>query len=177
MILFLDLETTGLDPDRDSVLEIACILTDDKFVKLRTFATVVKYDLATTHPVSPIVVHMHTMNGLWRDCFAATGNIQSIDSEAASWLQRMSGDHPVHLAGNSIHFDRSFMAVHMPNTLALLHYRQIDTSSINELARRCWPDVYESRPAPQKGHRALADATEAWNTAVYYANRLSPVPA
>lgn len=180
MILFLDLETTGFDPRTDRVLEVAAILTDDKLVKIDEFTTVVRLDPATHRTfIDPVVVKMHTVNGLWNSCLADdAAPVETVDELLTQWIN-LHRDFsaspltttldPIYLAGNSIHFDRAFMTVHMPKALGLLHYRQIDISSLNEFAKRCWPEVYNRRPAPGHGHRALADADESWRTAIHYA--------
>jgi oligoribonuclease len=161
MILFLDLETTGLNPQRDRIVEVAAVLmADDLSGEKLTYEQSVAL-ARDAGPVDPYVVRMHTASGLWARIFDDSrppSTIEEVDANLATWVEAKGG-RGAQLAGNSIHFDRAFMAVHMPKTLALLHYRQIDVSSFNEVARRFWPEAYASRPgaAAPPAHRALAD--------------------
>lgn len=178
MILFLDLETTGLDPKTNRILEVACVLTNDQLERLTRAELFVKFtgDLNTA-PVHPRVVEMHTVNGLWAECLSdAALTIDVVDARLAEWL-RNNGANPtanaeIYLAGNSIHFDRAFMSEWLPKTLACLHYRQIDLSSVNEMAKRFWPYAYETRPKGKEGHRAMADCLESLELARHYAKAL-----
>lgn len=170
MILFLDLETTGLDPKRDHIIEVAVIATTDGMHKIGEFSWVVPLP-EDASPIHPRVVEMHTTSGLWQAVFATKHvTIADVDSVLADLIRQWKGDGECYLAGNSVHFDRAFMVEHMPRSLAHLHYRQIDVSSLNEMAKRFGPKMYADRPAPQKGHRALADALESLDTARHYAS-------
>lgn len=190
MLLYLDLETTGLDPKNDAVLEVAAIvMSDDLRTEISRFSSVIAWD-ATKHkrPIDPYVVAMHTHNGLWAECLAAKpctagfGTRADIDSALYQFLTRSDvWDYqaaPVvawNLAGNSIHFDREFMREWFPLSFALLHHRQLDVSSLNELARRVWPDVHAKRPGAggASAHRAMADAEQSIAITRHYVERLA----
>lgn len=169
MILFLDLETAGLRPTQDSILEVGVILTDDALVELARFHRVLA-DVG-----DPFVRTMHATNGLWEACAESKISVRQADSDLAELLERWKENRPgepILLAGNSVHFDRSFMAVDMTKSLKLLHYRQIDVSSLNEMALRFAWRWDRSRPKAPSIHRAMPDVEHSLETARYYAARM-----
>lgn len=206
MLAWIDLETTGLDPKADSVLEVACIITTDDLSEVARFSRVtgeaIRHDLAKVHPV---VIDMHSKNGLWVESMmagierrAGDGRLPEFRSggweiDRVDWAlskfirdtcfppQKFDGSppdkyYPPQLAGSTISFDREFLRHHLPKTLAELHYRNLDTSTLNEMARRYWPAVYSGRPAAGKdgAHRAVDDILVSIETARYYRTALTP---
>lgn len=141
--------------------------------------------------IDPVVVDMHRKNGLWFRCEHATTDIHATDIRLAALLAENSikdreyidektgltkkvRDH-AQLAGSTISFDREFMRVHMPVSESLLHYRNLDVSSINEIARRFWPEVFATRPRlPEAGHRALGDIEQSIAVLKHYIANISP---
>ena len=197
MLVFVDLETTGLDPHKHAVLEVAALITDDKLEEIARFQSVVGRPVDASgapvafHTADEFVRNMHTVNGLWddiRQAFSAAkyADLDEVDRSLAALIRlhavrvvtdekgRKSVERP-QLAGSTISFDRAFMKVHLPRAEAELHYRNLDVSSLNELARRFMPDVYKARPNnPNVAHRALEDALESLRVARYYARALDP---
>lgn len=167
MIAWIDLETTGLDPNDDDVLEVACIVTTDDLTEVARFERVV----AARRPFEALperVQEMHTKHGLWLRCVeAGAPELRQVEQELCEFLTA-AGAEGAQLGGNTISFDRAFMRVHLPRAEAMLHYRNIDCTTLNEIARRFWPRVYEGRPAPGHAHRAIADIEESIATLRYY---------
>lgn len=197
MIVWFDSETTGLSPKRDSILEVACIVTDDAFREVARFERVLSWRrdvaeaLANAQPcdiaglsnasgVDPVVIEMHQRNGLWAEVANATYSIARVDEELAAFIQDRAVkvvdgriDRP-QLAGSSVHFDATFLAIHMPQAHARLHYRQIDVTTINEIARRAWPTVHAGRPrSTGAAHRAMPDIEQSLAVARYYVEALT----
>lgn len=183
MLIFLDLETTGL-ADHDEILEVAAIAVDDSFEEKARFHRV--FNTAHTYAyqrMNPFVRDMHFKNGLWMESLrAAVDDTPDFIDVAFSGFIRDNcpavgeKDGPL-LAGNTISFDRRFIRRWMPETEKLLHYRMFDCSTINELAKRAWPALYEGRgKAPDAPHRAVYDVEESLKLARYYRYGLTPVP-
>lgn len=178
MLVWIDLETTGFDPGKEKILEVAAIVTDDSFNELGRWCEVVRpygWEVGFEQVVlEPTVYEMHRASGLLDAVAASTHRIRDTDEVLGNWIaafinNRNQGRAP-QLAGSSVHFDRSFMHVHLPKTLGRMHYRQLDVSSLNEMARRVWPAAYEARPrGGDKAHRALADIEQSIKLARYYA--------
>lgn len=159
---WIDLETTGLNPQTDRILEFAMVLTDDQ---LRPLAEPVVRALGLHRQavLDPFIVNMHTKSGLLAECFESTIDLGVVIAEAE---QRLDGagfgnfekkeDRPI-IAGSSIHFDKGFLQAHAPGFLDKFHYRLFDVSMLKEFARAYTPSVYESRPKPAMTHRALPD--------------------
>lgn len=161
MIVFLDLETTGLDPEYAVILELGMVVTDDELSEVGRRAWVLPFAESQHEALDPFILDMHTKSGLLAEC--AGGVVKprwQAEHEAVDWLESLAvvrGE--VQLGGNTIGFDRKFLGVYMPGLLHHFHYRSIDMSSVNELARRWNPAFYATRPqaAEGAGHRALAD--------------------
>ncbi|AWB84565.1 oligoribonuclease [Corynebacterium liangguodongii] len=169
-IVWIDLEMTGLDPERHVIVEVAALVTDaeltilDEGIDLVVHAT--EEQLAE---MDEVVVQMHSDNGLLADIKDSTVSIEEAE-EAVLGLVAKHCDpaHPAPLAGNSIATDRSFIRAHMPRLDAALHYRMIDVSTVKELSRRWFPHAYYKQPAKGMAHRALADIVESIRELDYY---------
>lgn len=171
--IFLDLETTGLDPDLCDILELALVVTDENFYPLYQMDTVFEYITAGYEGVSEIVVKMHEESGLWKECAKSEVMLQPVEEDILKALEELeipvNSQPPV---GNTIHFDRAFLKVYMPRLEAFFHYRNFDVSTITQFTERYLPDVFAGRPVPQKTHRALPDVYESIATLKYYQQRL-----
>ncbi len=181
MLAFLDLETCGLDVENDDILEVACVVTDDRLAEEVARYHAVVRTKRKFYELPEVVRDMHTKSGLWaevKDDKVAL-SIKQVDRALADFLR----EHAVkieqqdgrtnlvrpQLAGNGIHFDRGFMRRCLRRAEAELHHRQLDVTSINELMRRFCPSVYETRPRPtQSAHRAMDDVMESLSVARHY---------
>ena len=162
-LLFLDLETTGLDPDRDQILELAFILAHSDGLRPVTQG---EYLVKPLRPITMdlVVAEMHSTNGLLAKL--RYGNpVDVVEQEVIQMLHQgfdniPAGDMPqLVLAGSSVHFDKSFLRVQMPELHKLLHYRIFDLSTI-KTAYKCWvtsPDLPKLEEPNSKAHRAMTD--------------------
>jgi oligoribonuclease len=184
MLVWLDLEMTGLDPDRDVILEIATLVTDDELQLIAEGPDLVVHqpDDVLARMESP-VVEMHTRSGLVNMVRASTLDLEEAGQRTLEFI-RFWVPEPgtVPLCGNSIGTDRRFLATHLPEIEHHLHYRSIDVSSVKELVRRWHPEVMAARPHKVGSHRALDDIRESVEELRFYREaaflpRPAPAPA
>ena len=160
-LVWIDCEMTGLDIERDALIEIACLVTDAELNLLDDgIDLIIKPPAEALDQMSDVVRDMHTTSGLLADLPGGVTLAEAAEAVLAYVRQHVAEPRKVPLCGNSIATDRWFIARDMPELDAFLHYRMVDVSSIKELARRWYPRVYFASPAKHGGHRALADITE-----------------
>ncbi len=160
---------TGLDIDSDELVEIAVVITDyDLNIIDPGLDLIIKPNQASLENMNDFVRNMHETSGLINEI---PNGISAAEAETLVLeyvLQFIPAEQKAPLAGNSIGTDRAFLMKYMPRLDAQLHYRNVDVSSIKELARRWYPRVYFNAPAKDGGHRALADILESIRELAYY---------
>jgi oligoribonuclease len=168
-LVWIDCEMTGLDIERDALIEIACLVTDGELNILdEGVDVIIKPPPEAIDQMSDVVRTMHTTSGLLEE-LAGGVTIAEAQDIVLSYVQtHIKEPRRVPLCGNSIATDRWFIARDMPQLDHYLHYRMVDVSSIKELARRWYPRVYFASPAKRGGHRALADITESVQELRFY---------
>ena len=168
-LVWIDCEMTGLDIERDALIEIACLVTDAEVNLLdEGVDLVIKPPAEALKAMPEVVREMHTASGLLA---ALPGGITVAEAQdiVLGYVSGHVGEaRKVPLCGNSIATDRWFIARDMPELDAYLHYRMVDVSSIKELVRRWYPRVYYASPVKHGGHRALADILESVQELRYY---------
>jgi oligoribonuclease len=160
---------TGLNLDIDELVEIAVIVTDSELNPIHEgFDLVIKPNDSALENMGEFVTQMHTKSGLINE-IADGVSVGEAELKVLEYLQGLipEGQRPP-LAGNSIGTDRSFLTRYMPRLDDYLHYRNVDVSSIKELARRWYPRAYFNAPAKTGDHRALADIRESIRELAYY---------
>jgi len=160
---------TGLDIDSDELVEIAVVITDyDLNIIDPGLDLIIKPNPASLENMNDFVRNMHETSGLINEI---PNGISATEAETLVLeyvLKFIPADQNAPLAGNSIGTDRAFLTKYMPRLDNQLHYRNVDVSSIKELARRWYPRVYFNAPAKDGGHRALADILESIRELAYY---------
>ena len=162
MLVWMDLEMTGLDHTSDVIVEIATLITDDNLdiVALGPDLVIHQPDDVLAK-MDPFVVGMHTASGLLDQIRASTITLEEAGERTLAFIkEHVPGERSVPLCGNSIGTDRRFLATYLPAIEQHLHYRSVDVSSIKELVRRWYPDVLARRGWKQGSHRALDDIRE-----------------
>ena len=168
-LVWIDCEMTGLDLERDALVEIACLVTDGQLNMLDDgINLVIKPPAEALDHMPDIVREMHTHSGLLAELHAGITLAEAQEQVLAYARSHVPESKKVPLCGNSIATDRSFLARDMPELDAFLHYRMVDVSSIKELARRWYPRAYFASPQKHGGHRALADIRESIKELRYY---------
>ncbi|MCB2021370.1 MAG: oligoribonuclease [Rhizobacter sp.] len=174
-LVWIDLEMTGLYPDRDRIIEIAVVVTDAQVtrrVEGPVFA--IHQSDATLDAMDAWNKGTHGKSGLIDRVKASTISEAEAESQVIEWLQQFvpAGKSP--MCGNSICQDRRFLANGMPALEAFFHYRNLDVSTLKELARRWKPAVLDGFKKAQ-AHTALADINESIDELNYYREHLLAV--
>lgn len=168
-LVWIDCEMTGLDLDNDEIVEIAVVITDfDLNIIDPGLDIVIKPDASALANMGDFVRDMHTSSGLLEELPNGVSAAEAEYEVLEYILKFIPAEQKAPLAGNSIGTDRAFLAKYMPRLDKQLHYRNVDVSSIKELARRWYPRVYFNAPAKDGGHRALADILESIRELAYY---------
>jgi len=154
--VWLDLEMTGLDDKTCQIIELAMVITDGDLNTIATLERCVWQPDSALEKMTPFVRRMHTDNGLLQKVRAATTSQAEVEQEAIDVLLQHVPYKKGVLAGNSIWQDRRFLLRHMPTFEAMLHYRQIDVSTIKVLAKQWYGDA-GSAPGKPSSHTALED--------------------
>ena len=168
-LVWIDCEMTGLDLEADALIEVAALVTD---FELNVLGEGVQVVIAPPAPaleqMSDFVRRMHESSGLLPE-LASGMTLEAAEDAVLAFIREHcpEGSRPP-LAGNSIGTDRAFLARDMPRLEQALHYRNVDVSSIKELARRWYPRAYYASPEKAGDHRALTDIRESIEELRYY---------
>lgn len=161
---------TGLDVEKDSLVEIAVLITDSDLNILDEagLSVVIKPRPESLAQMGDFVTQMHQESGLL-PLLADGLEIADAEQKIVDYVKTFAPEvRTAPLAGNSIGTDRMFLNRYMPKLDAHLHYRNIDVSSVKELTKRWFPKVYFQLPKKSGGHRALADIRESIAELRYY---------
>jgi oligoribonuclease len=179
MLVWMDLEMTGLDHTSDVIVEIATLITDDGLeIVAEGPDLVVHQPDDALERMDAVVVDMHTRSGLLEQIRASTLTLDEAGAMTLAFIrEHCPVARTVPLCGNSIGTDRRFLAAYLPDIENHLHYRSIDVSSVKELVKRWYPDVDIARPRGHGSHRALDDIRESIREMVYYREHVFVDPA
>ena len=174
-LVWLDCEMTGLNPETERIIEIAVVVTGPQLEPR------VEGPVLVIHQSDELLGKMdawnkgtHGRSGLIDKVKASTTTEAQAEEELLQFLKKYVPKGKVPLCGNSIGQDRRFLARYMPKLEAFLHYRNVDVSTLKELAKRWKPEAYSSFKKAQK-HTALADVYESIDELAHYRARLLAV--
>lgn len=170
-LVWMDLEMTGLDPERDGIIEIATLVTDgDLNILAEGPELVVHQSPSRFETMDDWNKEHHTKSGLWAKVVASEVSLEEAERQTLAFVKAYTGTKASPLCGNSIWQDRRFLVRYMPLLDAYLHYRLVDVSSVKELAARWYPEL---KYAKKKGaHRALDDIRESVDELRFYRHAL-----
>jgi oligoribonuclease len=167
-LIWIDLEMTGLDPDRDSILEIATIVTDKDLNLLAEgpeFA--LRHSLERLEGMDDWNRNQHRKSGLWQRVLESTIDLGTAEALTCEFLTQFVSAGKSPMCGNSICQDRRFLYRLMPRLERYFHYRNLDVSTIKELSRRWSPDLARGF-AKESTHTALSDVRDSISELKYY---------
>lgn len=157
-LVWIDLEMTGLDSERDVILEIASMVTDDNLQVLQEGPSlVIHHDNTVLDRISNEVKELFSKSDLIERVKQSTTTIADAQAQTVAFIKQYANDELPPLCGNSVWQDRLFLARYMPDVLKHLHYRIIDVSTVKELVNRWYPNDPDAEFVKEDTHRALAD--------------------
>jgi oligoribonuclease len=176
-LVWLDCEMTGLNPEHDKIIEIAVIVTDPNLAQR------IEGPVLVLHQSDVLLDGMdkwnkgtHGKSGLIDKVKASTLTEPEAEKELLAFLARYVPKSGSPMCGNSIGQDRRFLVKYMPKLEAFFHYRNLDVSTLKELAKRWRPDVYKSFKKHQR-HTALADVHESIDELSHYRDQFLKLEA
>ncbi|MDP2868354.1 oligoribonuclease [Methyloversatilis sp.] len=167
-LVWLDMEMTGLYPDSDRVIELACVVTDAHL------EVVAEGPVIVVHQSDEVLAGMdkwntstHGKSGLTERVRASTVTEAAAETDMIAFLSQYLPERTSPICGNSICQDRRFLARHMPQLEAWFHYRNLDVSALKELCKRWRPELAAQFKKAQR-HEALADIYESIDELKFY---------
>lgn len=159
-LIWLDLEMTGLEPKQDKILEIASIITDgDLNILAEGPVFAIQQSNAVLDNMNEWCIAQHGKSGLTKRCKDSTTSLAQAEQATIEFIRQYAPKGVSPMCGNSIGQDRRFINAYMTDFEAWFHYRNIDVSTIKELARRWQPEILD-KVVKQGTHLALDDIRE-----------------
>lgn len=176
-LCWLDMEMTGLYPETDRIIEVAMIITDSNLNVLA------QSDVLVVHQSDELLNGMdawntstHGRTGLTERVRASTASEAEVEQNLLDFMAQWLPEKTSPMCGNTIHQDRRFMVRYMPQLEAYFHYRNLDVSTLKELARRLNPELAKG-VVKRCTHQALDDILESIEEMRYYREHFLKLPA
>lgn len=172
LLVWMDLEMTGLDPEKDAIIEMATVITDGQLqIVAKGPELVIHQPPERFQLMDAWNQEHHKKSGLWDKVVASQINQEAAEQETMSFIAQHVDPRVSPLCGNSVYQDRRFLAKYMPRLESYLHYRLIDVSTIKELGQR-WYGEQAKFSKSRGAHRAMEDILESIAELKNYRERL-----
>ncbi len=169
-MVWIDMEMTGLDPEKERILEIATIVTDGNLNILGEGPDIVIHQPASVlRSMDEWNQKHHAKSGLVEAVKKSAVTEAEAEAKTLKFIEGFCKPKKAPLCGNSVHQDRRFLSKYMPKIDDYLHYRHVDVSSLKALIARWYPK--DKQPTKSKGHRALSDIRESIAELKFYKDR------
>ncbi len=167
-LVWLDMEMTGLDPERERIIELAIVITDNQLnIVAESPEWVVHQSEALLDAMDDWNKATHGKSGLVDRVRASTLDEATVEAQALAFIQHYVSHRASPMCGSTIGQDRRFMVRYMPRLEDWFHYRNLDVSTLKELCKRWQPEIAKGF-AKQSAHTALADIRESIEELKYY---------
>jgi oligoribonuclease len=179
-LIWVDCEMTGLNIDKDLIMEIAVIVTegDDTLSEVcRSESLIIQTEKTLLDSMDEWCTQHHGDSGLTEACVKSKLTMKAAEVEILTLLEKHTQKGKCPLAGNSVGQDRRFLDKCMPDLAEHLHYRTVDVSTVKELCKRWNPKIYSEMPSKRLSHRALDDIEDSIAELQYYKKTLFVQPS
>ncbi|XP_071171576.1 probable oligoribonuclease isoform X1 [Mytilus edulis] len=167
--VWVDLEMTGLDIEKEHIIEMACLVTDTELNVIAEGPNlVINQPDEVLDNMGEWCKQHHGESGLTDAVRKSDISLEKAEQNMLNFIKEHTTESTALLAGNSIHADRMFLNKYMPKFLNHLHYRILDVSTVKELCRHWYPEEYQKAPKKKIAHRALDDIKESMQELKFY---------
>lgn len=174
-LIWIDLEMTGLDPEKEVIIEIATVVTDAQLnVLAEGPALAIKQPDEKLDAMDAWNTRQHTQSGLVDRVKASTVDAKAAEVQTLAFLNHYVSKGASPMCGNTVSQDRRFLVKYMPELEAYFHYRHLDVSTLKELAARWCPEVLKGVEKDSK-HLALSDIIDSINELKFYREKMMKV--
>jgi len=172
-LVWVDLEMTGLDPKKCTILEIGAVITDGELNILAEGPyPAIHHSPKTLHGMEAWSRHHHGKSGLTEECRRSRISLRKAEAMILDFVKSHCRENSSPLCGNTVWQDRRFLVKYMPRLESYLHYRVIDVSSIKELVQRWYPADHKAPRRKRQTHRVRQDILESIEELRFYRQKV-----